>query len=83
VQDNFNTFKTEVGDIFNKKDKMIENLINLNKNLEEINSELKSKLLAYEEENNKGKFCMYCHKTFIPKFNEEVKNNQLFNHHII
>ena len=47
--------------------------MNVNKNLEEINSELRAKLLAYEEENNKGKFCIHCHKTFIPKFNEEVK----------
>ena len=73
IQDNFNTFRSEIGDIFNKKDKMIESLINVNKNLEEINSEFRSKILAYEEENNKGKFCIFCHKTFIPKFNEEVK----------
>ena len=28
--------------------------------------------MVYEEENNKGKFCLHCHKNFIPKFNEDV-----------
>jgi hypothetical protein len=44
------------------------------KNLEETNSQLKNKVMTYEEENNKGKFCIHCHKMFVPKFNEDVIN---------
>ncbi len=65
-------FRTEISEIFNKKDVIIDNLVAKHKALEISNTDLKNKLLTYEEEKNKGKFCIHCHKMFIPKFNEEV-----------
>jgi hypothetical protein len=73
IQEHFSNFKNEISTIFNKKDQLIESLLMNTKNLDEINSQLKNKVMAYEEENNKGKFCIYCHKMFVPKFNEDVR----------
>jgi len=73
VQEQFLSFKKEILEIFSQKDKIIESLLVNNKNLEECNSQLKSQVMAYEEENSKGKFCIHCHKMFVPKFNEEVE----------
>jgi hypothetical protein len=75
IQEQFLSFKKEILGIFSQKDAIIESLLVNNKNLEESNSQLKSQVMAYEEENNKGKFCIHCHKMFVPKFNEDVKYN--------
>jgi hypothetical protein len=72
IQEHFSNFKNEISSIFNKKDQLIENLLINSKHLDETNIQLKKKVMAYEEENNKGKFCIHCHKMFVPKFNEEV-----------
>lgn len=74
IKDKFSKFKENILKIMTKKNEMIEILSFSNKNLEETNRELKSKILIHEEENNKKRFCIHCHQNFIPKFNEEVKN---------
>lgn len=72
VKEHFNQFKSEITSVFNSKDSIIENLLQNNKKLEDSNFQLKNKILSFEEENNKGKFCIHCHQMFIPKFNDEV-----------
>lgn len=69
---NFENLKNELLKIFLSKDDLIEKLVFSNKKLGEINDSLKKKVINYEEEHNKEKFCIHCHSTFIPKFNEEV-----------
>ena len=50
-----------------------------NKKLEESNMELKKRILQFEEEDNKGKFCIHCHQDFVSKFNENVSINAFYN----
>ncbi len=72
IQEHFTSFKKEMTKIFSQKDEIIKTLLLTNKNLEECNIQFKNQVMAYEEENNKGKFCIHCHKMFVPKFNEDV-----------
>jgi hypothetical protein len=50
----------------------IEKLKFSNKLLEEANSDLSKKIEEFEKKNNKEKFCLHCHKTFLAKGNDDL-----------
>lgn len=74
IKDAYSKFKTDIMEIFEEKDKIIEKLKLTNRKMEEVNTALKTRILSHEEELSKGKFCLHCHSTFIPKFNDEVRS---------
>jgi predicted adenine nucleotide alpha hydrolase (AANH) superfamily ATPase len=75
VLEYFNLFKNEISGIFTIKDHVIEKLMTDYKKLDEENIKLKNKVMEYEQENNKGRFCVNCHEMFTQKFNDEVNKN--------
>lgn len=72
IKESFDIFRNDALSIFNFKDQMIDNLTRENQKLEQVNTMLKNKIVVFEEENNKKKFCVHCHEMFTQKFNEEV-----------
>jgi hypothetical protein len=71
IRNSFEMFKNQIIFSVNAKDKAYEELIEENRRLEKVNTNLKDKLQIHENEINKVKVCVHCNKNFISKDNDE------------